>query len=334
MTRPAATIAPVASREKRKLNVYAVQALVLGVVVAAGVVVGQVALFPLSGNNIDTLVDFRLPRVLFAAVNGAVLALAGMVYQISLRNPMADGFTTGAASSAAFGGCLALVLWGRLVLVSLFAIAFAALGIFVVRRISARAGSGERVTIILAGIALSVVAGSGISFLKYFFEDSVGTMVFWLMGGLDAATYLKILVLLAVFAAAFAFLWLRRDHLALMFLDDQSAESSGVSVRRMREILFAVTTVLVAVSVSFCGVIGFLGLMVPHAVRALIGHNVTVQLVSTPLMGAALLVFFDLVSRVVLPHGGELPVGIISSVAGGVFFFILLVRKGSRVWGG
>lgn len=312
---------------------YSVPVIVLAAVMAGGIVLGQVKVFPLTEESLSILLNFRLPRVTFAAINGAVLALAGVLYQIALRNPIAEGFTTGAASSAAFGGCLALVLWGNSILVSLSAIVFSAVGVCIIHGIAARSANGERVTIILAGIALSVVAGSGISFLKYFFEDSLSTMVFWLMGGLHGATWTKIALLLAVFLLALLFLLLRKEQLALMLLDDQSARASGVDVRAMRGALFVVTTILVAVSVSFCGVIGFLGLMVPHAVRALIGHGITVQLVCTPLLGAVFLTLFDLVSRIILPYGGELPVGIITSVAGGCFFFILLMRKGNSVWG-
>lgn len=307
--------------------------ILLVAVMAAGLILGQVRLFPLTEDSWNTLLSFRLPRVLFAAVNGAALALAGTVYQIALRNPLAEGFTTGAASSAALGGCLALALWGSSFLVSLSAMLFAGLGILVVCGLAARSGGGERVTVILAGVALSVMAGAGISFLKYFFEDSLSTLVFWLMGGLHAASLGKTMILLAAFALAMLFLLLRKQHLALMFLDDQSARSAGVNVRGLRGALFVLTTILVALSVSFCGVIGFLGLMAPHAVRALIGHDIKTQLICAPLLGAVALTLFDLLARVVLPHGGELPVGIVASAAGGCFFFILLLRRGSRVWG-
>ncbi len=301
--------------------------------IAGAIFWGQVKLFPLTVESQEILWNFRLPRVMFAAINGAMLALAGVLYQIALRNPMADGFTTGAASSAAFGGCLALVLSGEALVVSLSAVAFSGLGIFIVRHIASRSGAGARITMILAGIAMSVVAGSGISFLKYFFEDALSSMVFWLMGGLSGATFGKFSVLLTVFIVCMSSLWLHRKELLLLFLDDLSAEASGVNVRLMREILFVITTVLVAVSVSFCGVIGFLGLMIPHAVRGIIGHGIEVQLICAPLAGAIALVLFDLIARVVLPYGGELPVGIITSVAGGTFFFILLMRKGGNTWG-
>lgn len=311
---------------------YMVLGALLVAAVLAGTCLGQVRLFPLTPDTVDILLDFRLPRVAFAAVNGAILALAGVLYQIALRNPMADGFTTGAASSAALGGCLALVLWGRMPLVSLTAVIFASIGIYIVRTVAAKAG-GARVTIILAGIALSVMAGAGISFLKYFFENSISTMVFWLMGGLGHGTWLRTAVLFVILALALAFLQATKKQLALMFLDDDSAQASGVNVRQMRQLLFVATTVLVAVSVSFCGVIGFLGLMVPHAVRGLIGHSIGAQLAAAPLMGALALVVFDLLARVVLGHGGELPVGIITSLVGGIFFFGLLLGKGRRVWG-
>ncbi|MDR1124965.1 MAG: iron ABC transporter permease [Deltaproteobacteria bacterium] len=317
----------------RQVNPYFPLVILLVAVMAAALLFGQVRLFPWTDESWNTLLGFRLPRVLFAAVNGAVLALAGTLYQIALRNPLAEGFTTGAASSAALGGCLALALWGNPLLVSLSALLCAGLGVFTVCGVAARAASGGRVTIILAGIALSVMAGAGISFLKYFFEDSLSTMVFWLMGGLYAATFGKALLLLAALGLAMLFLLRRRSELGLMFLDDQSARASGVNVRALRGALFVLTTALVALSVSFCGVIGFLGLMAPHAVRALIGHGVMVQLICSPLLGAAALTLFDLISRTILPEGGELPVGIITSAAGGCFFFILLLRKGGRVWG-
>lgn len=322
---------------------YLLLATLLLAALLAGIFWGQVALFPLTADSGRILWDFRLPRVIFAGMNGAVLALAGVLYQIALRNPLADGFTTGAASSAALGGCLALALWGQGAVVSLCAVICAGLGICVVRRVAGlasrsgdsgfAAGTGGDITIILAGVALSVMAGSGISFLKYFFEESMGTMVFWLMGGLGGATWDKIAVLAAIFVPTLAALYLHKDRLALLFLDDRSAVASGVDVRRMRELLYMLTTVLVAVSVSFCGVIGFLGLMIPHAVRGLLGHNIAMQLLGSPLLGAAALILFDLASRTALPHGGELPVGIITSLAGGVFFFMLIMRRGGRVWG-
>lgn len=331
---------------------YLLPAVLLVLAVAAGVFWGQVGLFPLNEDSRAILWNFRLPRVAFAAINGAMLALAGVLYQIALRNPLADGFTTGAASSAALGGCLALIAWGPGAMVPLCAILCAALGISLVRRVSGLSGAGEKdgapgglmgglaggaggsgITVILAGIALSVVAGAGISFLKYFFEESIGAMVFWLMGGLGGATWTKAAVLLAVLLPAFIALWLHKNRLALLFLDDHSAATSGADVQRLRELLFMLTTVLVALSVSFCGVIGFLGLMIPHAARGLLGHNITAQLAGAPLLGAAALTLFDLLARTALPHGGELPVGIVTSLAGGVFFFILILRKGNTVWG-
>jgi len=312
---------------------YAILLLMLCLSMTAAVFWGQVQLFPLTIDSREILWNFRLPRVLFAAVNGAVLALAGVLYQIALRNPMADGFTTGAASSAAFGGCLALVLTGQTIFVQLSAILFSGLGIFLIRHIASRTAGGARITMILAGIAMSVVAGAGISFLKYFHEEALSSMVFWLMGGLSGATFSNVGILLSVLVTVLALLWYKRRELAILFLDDQSAEASGVNVRAMRELLFVITTVLVAVSVSFCGVIGFLGLMIPHAVRGLVGHSIEVQLLCAPIIGGICLVLFDLLSRVLLPYGGELPVGIITSLAGGTFFFVLLMRKGSHLWG-
>ncbi len=314
------------------MNKYLLLTVLLLLSLTAGIYAGQVKLFPLDEFTRDILWDFRIPRVVFAALNGAALALAGVLYQISLRNPMAEGFTTGAASSAAFGGCLALALWGRPWAVSACAILSAFAGIALVRHMAKRAGGFNPVTVILAGIAMSVVAGSGVSFLKYYFQESVGTLVFWLMGGLSGATWTKAAVMAALLIAVLAGLALHRKKIAVLFLDDHSAITSGVNVPVVREMLFVVTTLLVAVSVSFCGIIGFIGLMIPHAVRALFGHDVNTQLFCAPLAGAFALASFDLASRVILPSGGELPVGIITSLCGGLFFSILLVNRGGGVW--
>ena len=326
------TISGPASTGRTRVALVVILPVLLAVCMVAALLFGQTGIFPLTETSLGILWDFRLPRVLFAAVNGAALALSGVLYQIALRNPLADGFTTGAASSAAFGGCFALVVVGSGLVVSVAALGSALLGIALVRHVVARAGGHSRITIILAGIGLSVVAGSGISFLKYFFEDSVSTMVFWLMGGLYAATYGKTVVLFVALVAVCLYLHSHQRHIALLFLDDASAQTSGVNVRQLREILFVLTTSLVALSVSFCGVIGFLGLLVPHATRALLGHSLYAQLAGSTLLGASALVLFDLCSRTVLPYGGELPVGIITSLVGGLFFFVLLARKGHSVW--
>lgn len=303
---------------------HLVYIILLGLITLS-VIKGQVTLTE------DILFNFRLPRVLLAVIVGAMLATAGMIYQIVLRNPMADGFTTGAASSAAFGGCLGLALWGRQWLVVLLAIAFAFIGINIVRWISKKAGGFSPITVVLAGITMSVVASGGVSLLKYFFEESMSTLVFWLMGGLSAANWLSLGILFAVFAVIFIYIYVWRNKIALLFLDDKSAVASGINVERLREELFIITTILVALSVSFCGVISFLGLMVPHAVRAAFGHNIKTQIIYTPVCGAIALLFFDLLSRNLL-KAGELPVGIITSLAGGVFFGVIIARKGGSSW--
>ncbi|MDR0453422.1 MAG: iron ABC transporter permease [Deferribacteraceae bacterium] len=311
---------------------YILLSVLLILSITAGIYAGQVELFPLNEFTRDILWDFRIPRVIFAALNGATLALAGMLYQITLRNPMAEGFTTGAASSAAFGGCLALALSGRPWTVSLCAVISAFAGIAIVRYMAKHSGGFNPVTVILAGIAVSVMAGSGVSFLKYYFEESVSTLVFWLMGGLTRASWVKTAFMAALLVIVMNGLAVKRRKIAVLFLDDHSAITSGVNVPAMREFLFIVTTALVAFSVSFCGIISFIGLMIPHAVRALFGHDINTQLFCTPLAGAFALTVFDLLSRVILPSGSELPVGILTALCGGLFFSLLLMKKGGKVW--
>ncbi|GAB7140970.1 iron ABC transporter permease [Deferribacterales bacterium RsTz2092] len=311
------------------MNKYIVLSVLLIVSVAFGVILGYTQLFPVTDETLPILLNFRIPRVLFALLNGVALSLAGLVYQIILRNPMADGFTTGAASSAAFGGCLALILWGAPHIVAISAFLSALISAVIVWRLAKRS---DNITVILAGITISVIASSGVSFLKYFYDDAINTMVFWLMGSVANAGWNEIAIMGVLAATVLVGLFTSKDKIAVLFLDDESAATSGVDVYKLRLALFVITTFLVAISVSFCGTIGFIGLMVPHAVRMLFGHTIREQLVCSAMLGGLVLVVLDIISRTVLSSGAELPIGVITSFCGGLFFALLLLKRGGRVW--
>ncbi|HDD52882.1 MAG TPA: iron ABC transporter permease [Thermosulfidibacter takaii] len=276
--------------------------------------------------------NFRLPRVVFAAVNGAMLGLSGSLYQLVLRNPLADGFTTGTASASALGAVVAISLGFPAFLVPFPALLGGLLGLVFVYRLSSRSGVVSPVTMVLAGIVVNIVSSSGISFLKYLFEESLSSVVFWLMGGFFLVDWSKIGVCLTVLLAILAYSLFDALSFNLLALDRYSAASSGVDVDGLRRRLFLLATALVALSVSFTGIIGFVGLIVPHVARALFGSDMRENVYYSTLMGAMLLVVADALSRVVVPQGAELPVGIITSLAGGSFFLWLLFKKREGLW--
>ncbi len=308
-------------------------ALLVGVS-ALSVFVGPVKTSPLhlDARAISILWEFRLPRVVFAAVNGAMLGLSGSIYQLVLRNPLADGFTTGTASASALGAVVAISLGLPALFVPIPAILGGLAGLLFVYRLSCREGVVSPVTMILAGIVVNIVSSAGIGLLKYIFDESLSSVVFWLMGGFYLVDWYKIALCSLALGLVLGYSSTRALSFNLLALDRLSAISSGIDVDRLRRLLFVLATVLVALSVSFTGIIGFVGLIVPHLARALFGSDMRENIYYSTVMGAMLLVVADTFSRVVVPQGAELPVGIVTSIAGGSFFLYLLFRRREELW--
>lgn len=277
--------------------------------------------------------SIRLPRVLFAACIGGMLGLSGAVYQLVLKNPLADSFTTGAASSSALGAVLAIGLGFPVVLVAPFALVTGLCGLLAVYRLSSVRGRIlSPVTMILAGVVLNIVASSVIGFTKFYFEESLSSIVFWLMGGFFMVSYQKIAAAVTVLVVVYAFFHIRGTRLNLLAMDEFSAETSGINVRRERMTAFVFSTLLVAVAVSFSGLIGFVGLIVPHIARSFFGADMRTNIYFSTVFGGLLLVVSDAFSRSVIPGGTELPVGIVTAVLGGLFFLYILRKKSGQVW--
>ncbi len=283
---------------------------------------------PFSPMGFAVIKEVRLPKVVLALANGALLGASGALYQIVLRNPLADGFTTGTASSCALGAVLAISLGLPFCFVPALAVVTGALGFAFVYLISMRGGTVEPVTLILAGIVVNVVASSTISLLKFLFEGSVLSVVFWLMGGIPLIDWGKILAVLGAFLFCFLFAYRKAALLDVLSFDDYTALSLGADVVWARRAFFAVATVMVAFSVSFCGIIAFVGLIAPHIARRLFGASAGDVLLFSSVIGALILVSADALSRSLLLKGAEIPVGVLTSIMGGGFFLYLLLTRG------
>ena len=326
----------------------AVLALVLLLAIVSGVALGAVATAPrdvvaailraIGGRPeglADTLiVSVRLPRVLLAAVVGASLAGAGAIYQALFRNPLADPYILGVSSGAGLGAMLALVATTgaaglRYGAVPAAAFAGALLTMLVVTRLASWRGTLDTASLLLAGVALSYTLAALTSFVMVFAREQMATVVFWMMGGLGSASWPYLAMVAPMFAIGAVLALVSTRELNLMLLGDERAGHLGLSVRRFKVAALAVASLLTAAAVAVAGLIGFVGLMVPHMVRLVVGPDHRILLPASLLGGATVLVLADVLARTVIAPV-EIPVGIVTALLGGPFFVWLLVRGERR----
>lgn len=277
------------------------------------------------------ILDVRLPRVVLAALVGASLAGAGVLYQALFRNPLADPYILGVSSGAGLGATLALIFTGtatalRFGLVPAIAFVGATLTMLLVVRLASLHGRLDPASLLLAGVALSYTLAALQSFLLLFAREQMAVVVFWLMGGLTAASWPYVFVLGGMFAVGIALPLASRRELNLLLLGDERAGELGLNVERFRLLVLAAASLLTAGAVAVAGLIGFVGLMTPHMVRLVIGPDHKLLLPASLIAGGIVLVLADLIARTVLAPI-EIPVGIITAILGGPFFVYLLVSR-------
>ena len=295
---------------------------------------GLLGLEPGSGGFDETkrvvVLEVRLPRILTAATVGGGLAVAGAVFQGILLNPLADPYTLGVSAGAAFGASLAILfsLGGALYSVPGFAFAGAIATLFLVIYLAysgGRRGFSSN-NLILSGIIVGAILSAGISFLKYLADEQVAVIIFWLMGSFASKTWPELgLVLILTALGSLVCLFYARD-LNLIALGSRAAGSLGVNTGRVTLILLVTASLIAAVSVSVSGIIGFVGLLVPHMVRFITGPDNRRLIPVSMITGALLLLGADTLIRAVLP--GEVPIGVLTALIGGpVFCYIFRKRQ-------
>lgn len=276
---------------------------------------GMDSLFPV------VVFDVRLPRILSAAIVGGGLAISGVVFQGILLNPLADPYTLGVSAGAAFGASLALLLSIGLpgtFSVPLFAFVGAAGTLLFVIYLSSSSGGISSNNLILSGIIVAAILSAGISFLKYIADEQVAVIIFWLMGSFGSKTWADVWLTMFLVGVGFGvFVFYARD-LNLMSLGNRTASSLGVDTRRVTVTLLITASLVAAVCVSVSGIIGFVGLLVPHMMRLLTGPDNRRLVPVSLLAGAILLLIADTVTRAVLPS--EIPIGVLTALIGGPFF--------------
>lgn len=283
------------------------------------------------------VLNLRLPRVILATIVGASLALAGATMQGLFRNPMASPSIIGISAGAAFGASLAIILgvsWASGALaIPAMAFVFAFVTLFLVYAVSRdRRGYVPVETLLLAGIAVGSLFNALVSALQYFAGEMLSGVVFWLMGGLNNATWDQVLIAIPpVILGSSVIMILARDLNAIMVGEEQ-AGNLGINVNRIRMMLLLAASLVTAISVSVAGTIGFVGLIIPHVLRLLVGPDHRILLPASVIGGSLFMIWTDTLARTIISPA-ELPVGIITSLLGAPFFiYLLMSRKKSMGW--
>lgn len=282
------------------------------------------------------LTQLRIPRVMFTFLAGSGLALCGMVFQAMFHNPLATPFTLGVASGASLGAAIYVYIGFSFTLLGIDGGTFAAfagalLAISFVYAVSRFQNGFSPETLLLTGVAISFFFSSLILFTQYLSNINDSFQILrWLMGSLTTVGYDEVLQLLPFVALTTAvILWLSRE-LNLLMAGDDIALSRGVSVHSIRYLLFLITSLCVGAIVALCGPIGFVGMMVPHICRLLVGADHRYLIPTTLLFGGSFLIICDAIARLIIAPA-EIPVGVITTLLGGPFFLWLLIKSRSSL---
>jgi iron complex transport system permease protein len=275
------------------------------------------------------VLNLRLPRILSAFLVGACLSAAGVVLQMVFRNPLVSPGFLGVSQGAGFGAAVAIVFFGGVGwVVEGFALVMAFLGLALSYTLASRIQAGDwTLRLVLAGIAVSALFSSGLGLMQYIADplSQLPDIVFWLLGDLSGVTWPELLRVLPLALAGLAVMLLMRWRLNILSLRDETAFSLGASLTWERLLVLGAAVSATAATVAISGVVGWVGLIVPHLARRLVGANAQVAMPAACLIGGVYCLVSDTVARTLLP--GEIPLGILTSLIGASLFLVLLTSK-------
>ena len=282
--------------------------------------------------TITTIVfEIRLPRIIAAIVVGAALAMAGAAFQSIFKNPLVSSDLLGVSNGAGFGAALAIILSGSNAVIQLFAFIFGLISVSITYLISKAYKAGGILILVLSGVAISAFFNALISAIKFIADpdDKLPEIVYWLMGSLASVTMEKLLMILIPIIIGFAILLALRWHMNLLAMGDEEAQSLGLNPSRVRLLIIIGCTLLTSAAVSVSGVIGWIGLVIPHMTRMIVGPDNRILIPASLSLGASFLLLIDNISRAVIAI--EIPIGILTAVIG-VPIFLYLLKKGYSEW--
>ncbi len=287
-----------------------------------------------DGKEFIIITEIRMPRVLAGVLVGSGLALAGVVFQGVFRNPMADPYIIGVSSGAALGAALAIVMrigysFMGVNTVSILAFLVAVLTVLIVYNLARVGPQAPIVTLLLSGIAVSIFLSAIVSLIQLFSGWELHRLVYWMMGGFSYIEWDEVLGILPLISVGAVLTYLFARELNIMTMGDAEAQHLGVNVENSRRVLLSLASLMTAAAVSVSGLIGFVGLVIPHLTRMLVGPDHRILMPSTFLIGAIFLVLCDAIARSIT-ISAEIPVGIITSLSGGPFFIYMLRKSRGR----
>ena len=287
-----------------------------------------------SGMYIDIIWQIRFPRVLLAMVIGAGLALCGTVMQASVQNPLADPYILGISSGAALGATFSIMLGFSVGgLLGEFGVAswafIGALGAAIlVLGLASIGGKVSSVKLVLAGTVINALCNSFSKFIIYFAKNSDGirSVSFWTMGSLASAEWNTLPLISVIVIATITFFLFQFRVMNTMLMGEETAITLGVNLNFYRRLYMVISSVVTGILVSTCGIIGFVGLIVPHIVRSVVGSDHKRLIPASILFGSLFMIWTDIFARTIVPNG-ELPVGIVTSILGAPVFMYMLIKK-------
>lgn len=289
----------------------------------------RVAVAPLIHEVI--IFEIRLPRIILGILVGLSLATAGTALQGLFKNPMADPYIIGIASGAAVGATLSILVLPPFIGIyttPFMAFIGALCSISVVYNIAKLGGKIPIDTLLLTGIAVSLFLGAFLSFMMSVAGEALYQIFFWLMGGFWLASWAQVKIIALPVLVCFSLIYLFAKDLNAMMLGEESAQTLGINVENAKRILLVLSAFITASAVSFSGTIGFVGLIIPHLTRILVGPDHRILFPASALVGGIFLVWMDALARLL----GEIPVGIITAFFGAPFFLYLLKKRKSRYY--
>lgn len=277
------------------------------------------------------LFNVRLPRILAALLVGAALSIAGASFQGIFRNPLVSPYILGVGSGAGFGACLAILLWNNYLMIQLMAFAFGLIAMFIAISMGKVSKGTGTLVFVLSGIIVSSIFTALTSLAKYVADpyDQLPAIVFWLMGSLASVRYGDLLyILLPIFIGTLV-LFLFRWRINILSLGDEEAKALGTDVEKTRLVIIVCATLVTSAAVSISGVIGWVGLVVPHISRMIVGPNYSRLLPMSMVIGASFMLVVDDLSRTIVAT--EIPLGILTALVGAPLF-AYLIKKGRMGW--
>lgn len=282
--------------------------------------------------TITTIVfEIRLPRILGAFVVGSSLAMAGVAFQSIFKNPLVSSDLLGVSNGAGFGAALAILISGVGVVTQIFAFIFGIISVSITYMLSKAYKSGGILVLVLSGVAISAFFSALVSAIKFVADpnDKLPEIVYWLMGSLASVTVDKLIMILVPVALGIIILFALRWNMNLLAMGDEEAQSLGINPLRVRLLIIIGCTLLTSAAVSISGIIGWIGLVIPHMARMVVGSDNRILIPASLSLGASFLLLIDNISRALISI--EIPIGVLTAIIG-VPIFLYLLKRGYSEW--